>query len=354
MNKTDNVKTHNVKVAADPRSDPDHANAASVQRPAPRSGVLRRRKKRIMWWIIGMVLVAVIVFGAVTAVQFRRDTRLSYERLASYDVETLDTEFGAMSYVQEGSGEAVLISHGIFGGYDQGMDSLRQLFGDEFRKISPSRFGYPGSSLPDEPTPANQARAFSELLDALEIRQAYILTTSAGGAAGLRLALEYPDRVKGLILLSSAVPDRPRDVENIKELGMTGPPAALVNNFAMWFSMRYFGFAFNAMMGSQAEGNTLYQTMLPASPRKHGIRADADITNIDMTLHFDRYPVERITAPILVVHAKDDPMAKYPDVERFLTRVNATTAIFETGGHLISGHGDAVGMAIRAFIRENG
>ena len=53
-----------------------------------------------------------------------------------------------------------------------------------------------------------------------------------------------------------------------------------------------------------------------------------------------------------MVHAKDDPMAKYEGVKKFIARTNAKTAVFETGGHLITGHGDAVSVAIKKFIDE--
>lgn len=53
-----------------------------------------------------------------------------------------------------------------------------------------------------------------------------------------------------------------------------------------------------------------------------------------------------------MVHAKDDPMAKYESIEKFIARTNAKTAIFETGGHLITGHGDAVSIAIKDFIEK--
>jgi len=97
---------------------------------------------------------------------------------------------------------------------------------------------------------------------------------------------------------------------------------------------------------------SLYDTMLPVVPRKKGIKIDETITNIDMDINFDDYGIEKITSPILVVHAKDDPMAKYESVERFIVRTNAKTAVFETGGHLITGHGDAVSIAIKEFIEK--
>ncbi|MCL2011895.1 MAG: alpha/beta hydrolase [Cystobacterineae bacterium] len=300
-------------------------------------------------WIAIILLAITTLFCTVIAVQYRHDMKVAYEGLELYHPKTLNTEFGTMSYIGEGKGEVVLVSHGIFGGYDQGMSSLRQLLGDDCQKISISRFGYPGSELPKNPTPENQAKVFKELLDELGIQQAWILTTSAGGAAGFRFVLNYPERVKGLILLSSGVPVK---IRSAKEIGMTGPPKMMANDFPMWFFMKYFRFIFKSMFGSEVNED-LYKTMLPLTPRKQGIAADTELTNTDMLLHYDEYPVEKIKAPILLIHAKDDPMVKYENIEKLLARIHAETAIFETGGHLISGHGGEVSEAIRDFIKKN-
>jgi len=306
---------------------------------------MKRHKKM---WIGIILLVVTTAFCIVTAIQYRHDIKAAYKRLDTYDVNTIKTEFGTMSYIDEGVGDTVLISHGIFGGYDQGIIILRQLVGDDYRKISISRFGYPGSELPKNPTPENQAKVFNELLDKLGIEKAYILAVSAGSAAGFRFVLEYSDRVKGLILLSSGVPVK---IKSVEELGMTGPPKIMANDFPMWFVMKYFGFALRSMLGSEVS-NDLYEAMLPADPRMQGIAADTDITSTDMPLHYDEYPVEKIKIPILVIHAKDDPLTKYENIEKFLTRVDAEIAIFETGGHLITGHGDSVNKAIKNFMKK--
>lgn len=295
------------------------------------------------------ILLIFIALGIIIAIQYAIDIHAAYERLNHYTVKIINTEYGKLSYMDEGSGEAILISHGIFGGYDQGLVSLEGLVGNGYRKIAPSRFGYPGSDLPSEPTPKNQAKAFLNLLDNLGIKKAYVLTTSAGGAAGISFAIEYPERVKGLILLSSGVPAEKKTREEIK--GMQGPPAPIVNNFPMWLSTKYFGFIFKSMFNSDIN-NAVYNTMLPVKPRKEGIMADEAVTNLDMDINFDEYKVEKITASILVVHAKDDPMAKYESAQKFIARTSAKTAIFKTGGHLITGHGDAVSIAIKKFIEE--
>lgn len=119
----------------------------------------------------------------------------------------------------------------------------------------------------------------------------------------------------------------------------------------MWFSVRYFGFAFRSMMGSDISPD-FYETMLPASPRSAGVVNDGKVTNPDMLVYYDDYPVEKITAPILVVSAEDDPMVKFSDMQTFIARVHPQTAIFKTGGHLITGHGDAVRKDIRAFLQQ--
>lgn len=299
-----------------------------------------------MWvYVLGLL----VVLAAIITTQYRIDINAAYKRLKKYDVKVVSSSLGKISYMDEGTGEAILISHGIFGGYDQAYVSLKTLVSADFRKIAPSRFGYPGSDVPPNPTPRNQAKAFLDLLNQLGIEKAYVISTSAGGAAGIMFASSYPERVKGLILLSSGVPTYKKSREEIT--GMMGPPAVFVNDFPIWFVTKYFGFVFRAMFASEID-KSLYETMLPVVPRKKGIKIDETITNLDMDLNYDDYEVERITAPVLVVHAKDDPMAKYDSVERFIARIHAKTAVFETGGHLITGHGDAVSVAIKKFIDE--
>ncbi|KRL37946.1 alpha/beta fold hydrolase [Liquorilactobacillus uvarum] len=302
--------------------------------------------------MIYILIILIVILGIIIVHQYHKDIKTAYKRLESYNIKTMATKFGIMSYVDEGKGEVILISHGIFGGYDQGSTSLNQVVGEQYRKVSISRFGYPGSKLPNNPTPKNQAKVFIEILDELGIKQAYILATSAGGAAGFQFALTYPDRSKGLILLSSSVPDKKRNTDEVKALGTVGPPKLLINDFFMWFFTKYFGFIFNSMMGADVNKNDLFKTMLPVKPRKQGILADTKITNMDMLSHYEKYTIERLEIPILVIHAKDDPMAKYENVENLLIRVKAEAAIFETGGHTIDGHADQVKRAIRRFVEK--
>ncbi|MEZ0481018.1 alpha/beta fold hydrolase [Planococcus sp. SSTMD024] len=277
------------------------------------------------------------------------DRRQAYKRLEEYRASAFTSEFGKMAYVDEGQGEVVLISHGIFGGYDQGMVSLQGVVGEGCRKIALSRFGYPGSELPPEPTPQNQAAVFAELLDRLNVEKTFVLATSAGGAAAISFALLYPERIKGLILISSGVPSGKITPEQAKP---AGPPRALLSDFTIWLSTKFMRPVFGVMFGSKAD-KAFFQTMLPIKVRRGGIEADAKLTNLDMDVHYEKYPVEEIKAPILVIHAKDDPVAKFGSIEKFISRTHPETAIFENGGHLLSGHQPEGSTAIKQFISRH-
>lgn len=298
-------------------------------------------------WLFLLLILTII---AVILIQYVLSIKKSYKRLDNYTVKTFYSDCGMMSYLDEGAGEPVLISHGIFGGYDQGYETLKSFLDNRYRKISISRFGYPGSDLPAEPTPDNQAKVYLDLLNELKIERTYLITTSAGAAAGIKFAINYPDRIKGLILLSSGVPSSKKAREEIT--GPLGPPNFTLNDFLMWFFIKYFGFVFKSMFKSEID-DSLYNTMLPVNPRKQGIKADETITNLDMDINYDKYPVEKIKAPIIVIHAKDDPMVKFEGIEKFIARTDPQTAIFETGGHLITGNGDAVSKSINSFIKSN-
>lgn len=285
---------------------------------------------------------------AINCVSYKSIINESYQRLENYNIKTINTEYGIMSFIDEGSGEAIIISHGIFGGYDQGYDNLYDIFGNDYRKIAISRFGYPGSNLPSEPTPSNQAKVFLELLNELQIEKVFLLAVSAGSVPGIRFALDYPERLKGLILLSSGGPSAPK---TRREIGRTGPPNFILNDRIMLFSIRNFRGIFYSMFGSKNVNDDVFNNLLPVKPRRNGIINDGNITNVDMLINYYDYPIENLNIPILIVHAKDDPMTKFEDIELILERINAETMIFPDGGHLIVGHD--ISNGIMEFINRN-
>ena len=269
-------------------------------------------------------------------------TRNKRKQLSDYKAKCMQLSYGTMSYVDEGRGEVILSVHGIFGGYDQAFDTCKD-FISEYRILAPSRFGYLDSDILGSGTPAEQAAAYVELLDKLGIDKVYLLATSAGGSIAIRFALDYPERTKGLILYCSAMPLATKPV---KYAEYAGPPAFLCNDYAMFLLSPLF----EPVMGM--DSSTIYG-MLPIGERKAGVVLDASITNPDMARNFDSYIIEDLKIPTLILHAKDDKLASYADVEKARNRFpNCTLVSFETGGHLMVGHGDEVKKAVTEFVKE--
>ena len=142
-----------------------------------------------MWsYIAGGVFLALAMYFIVQGIRCGAAVRESKNRLAAYNAQTAALSYGEITYVDSGEGEVILSVHGIFGGYDQAYDTCKD-FCSDYRIIAPSRFGYLGSDISGDGTPAEQAAAYVELLNKLGIDKAYLLATSAGGSVAIRFAL---------------------------------------------------------------------------------------------------------------------------------------------------------------------
>src|SRR5262245_28731262 len=142
--------------------------------------------------------------------RYRRDMNAARARLATVDRHVISTPWGAVEYAERGSGDPVLVVHGIFHNCVGALLSVRDFSGHRF--IAPSRFGYLGSSMPPDATPAHQADALAGLLDALDIGQVDVICESAGTTSALQLALRHPERVKHLAVLVGNLPGSPTAV----------------------------------------------------------------------------------------------------------------------------------------------
>ena len=118
----------------------------------------KRRKLRVFLIILSVILIAL-------AADFLIVRHIALKRFEKYEAmaQSVDTSYGKISYIDKGEGEPFLIFHGITGGYDQGFDVMGERT-DSYRIIAPSRFGYPGSDLPDNATVDMQVEAFVEFL----------------------------------------------------------------------------------------------------------------------------------------------------------------------------------------------
>ena len=119
----------------------------------------------------------------------------------------MQTPYGAIEYADEGSGPVILITHGILGGWDQGMlvTHLADPSQRPFRIISVSRWGYLRTPIPHDPalrTAEAQADAYEALLDTLGIDKVAMVGISGGGPSAIQFALRHPERCWALVSIA--------------------------------------------------------------------------------------------------------------------------------------------------------
>jgi 2-hydroxy-6-oxonona-2,4-dienedioate hydrolase len=303
------------------------------------------------------ILAALALFGlgaiVATSVACQRDIARIRTGLALAS-SLVDTRHGPMEVATTGDGTPVLLLHGAGGGYDQAL-LLAQMFGPPgHRWIAVSRFGYLRSALPADASTKAQAEALRDILDAQGIDRTGILAMSGGVPPALQLAALAPDRITGLALLSSA-PFTPLTAE-AQDLPMPGwaYQALFSSDFPIWAILHtapgLLDPAFDVTPALRAiitpkdatAVAALVQTFLPVTDRLSGLANEGAAIDPAAT-----YPLDQITTPTLIVHARDDGINPFPIAE-FLARSlpKARFLPLETGGHLLLGHKAEITTAI--------
>lgn len=315
-------------------------------------GRLVNTLRKIVKTMLVVLLVAAVAALAIAYVTFRRDMGAARAKLAHIPSQVYSSKYGDIEYVLVGHGPTVLISHGVTGGVDQGMALAGKfaMFDAGYRFLYVSRFGYLRSSMPSRPSARLQAAAFEELLDHLGIGKVFVFGNSAGGPSAMWFAVDYPQRTKGLILQSSAVP-------GVKVAST--PPLVFESNFVYWLAVKAMpGMLLNMFEPkslSLARGErdfvvrNVFQAGLPISERSEGILFDNRVSTPSVV----EIPFEMIKAPTLILHAVDDPAPPIEGAREVARRIPNSRLVELDGGHLMLRRADTVRRAIGDFTAGN-
>ena len=323
--------------------------------------------KNSLW--LGIILSAVATTLALAVyLAYVNDMIAARERISTAQV--INTAIGPIQYADVGHGIPVLMIHGAGGGFDQGLFTAKGALGDDdmadnYRVIAPSRFGYLGTPMPPDgdASPAAAADAHAALLDALGIHdKVVVIGTSAGALSSMQFAIKYPDRVSALVL---EVPDSWKppitDGSESAEQLMANDfimNTVLKSDFIMWTFTKIAKDQMVSFLGAtpelqktmtadeQEQVDELMTMIFPVSERQAGIINEA-INHQKL----ERYPLESIRAPTLVIDAKD--VSTFPGSKYTAENMpNARLVAFETGGHMLIGHGEDTRAAIKDFLKQ--
>lgn len=290
-------------------------------------------------YILLLTAAALIVAVIFVSVAYRADMKHEYERVRASGT-VIPSPYGDIEYTARGSGPAVLVIHGSGGGYDQGELIAHVVLGENFRWITPSRFGYLRSTFRENASWDDQAHAYEYLLNHLDIDRVAVVAMSHGGPSALLFAALHPGRVSSLTLVSCGVassssPDQAQADRKGKIL-----TSVFKFDFPYWAISKLAKRQFMALMGASdavIAGLTTAQRlsveriidyMNPVSLRSAGVAFDNE----------GMLPGERIAAieaPTLIFHAVDDTLQLYHNAEFAVSTIpDAKLVSFEHGGHV--------------------
>jgi len=117
----------------------------------------------------------------------------------------LQVEGTKIRYIDAGRGPPVVFLHGLGASMYAWRKNLAAVAGAGFRAIA---FDNRGFGLSDKPPAPYDNAAYAHLviglLDSLGVSDAVLVGHSMGGAIAAEVAIEYPQRVRGLVLVGSA------------------------------------------------------------------------------------------------------------------------------------------------------
>jgi pimeloyl-ACP methyl ester carboxylesterase len=308
------------------------------------------------------ILVALVLAGLAIYFVFDADMRTARAALAGRST-IVESSAGPIEYAESGSGFPLLTIHGAGGGFDQGLENAASMLGAGFRVISPSRFGYLRTPIPEDASAVSQADAHAALLDGLGVSKAIVFGVSAGTRSALDLALRHPDRVAALVLVVPATyaPNLvPLETQRQADFPLV---LWLVNagaDFAWWVLERLSPDTLVSFIGvppavlhaaTPADRETvmaMIRSIEPLSERFAGI-------NIDSQPDLSERPMADLQVPTLIITARDDLFNTHPPAEYAAAHIpGARLVVYDQGGHLLVGHGDEVRTEIAGFLAANG
>lgn len=158
-------------------------------------------------------------------------------------------------YIERGEGRPILMVHGLGGTLHHLRRPLMESFGDGYRLIALDRAGSGYSTRASAMTGSlkEQAEEIAAFIDALGLEKPLLVGHSLGGAIALATALDHPEKVSGLALISPLTRFEPNLPPEFRALVIKSPLKRwlVANTIAVPMSVKNAPLVLDAVFGPQ-------------------------------------------------------------------------------------------------------
>jgi len=291
--------------------------------------------------------IAAVSAAIVTGQRYRRWKQQQRQRLLS-ESRLLETARGIVEYQMEGSGPVALVLHGSPGGYDQGIAVAHFLDLKDFTLLALSRPGYRRTPLSSGETPEAQADLYSAALDALNVSQVVVVALSGGGPSALQFVLRYPQRCRGLLMLSALS----RDYSEEGAYRALPPGQRQLKRLLDWLIVfdpfLYLLSALSRRRPEDARSIAFIESLVMNPSHSAGYRND-----MQQFEALPVYPFQEIALPTLVVHGTADVDVPFSQAKELANAIpHAQLVAIEGADHLSTLANEQAVEAIHSFLQK--
>lgn len=281
------------------------------------------------------------------------DDRNGLPPLEERSVEIKDVR---LRYYVGGDGPPLILVHGLAGAASNWGEVAERLAG-RFRLLVPDLPGHAGSTaFPAVATLDPFADRLASLAALEGMDTAALAGHSMGGLIGLRLAVNFPERVSALVLTASAgIRSSTREAERYLNLAALVRPtrrysrhrsAIARSRLLRLLVFGYFGASDPAALSDRAVDGFL-----------SGLGVHTDTVSARRVLVRDdpRLDLERVSCPVFLLWGAQDNQVTVDDAFEYARRLRAPLRLVADCGHLLIGERpDVCAEAIEDFLLSDG
>jgi len=303
-------------------------------------------------FVAALLMLALLTRAGVIAVQ----------RIYPAQGEMIEVAGATLNVVDIGprDGQPVVLIHGASSNLEVMRQPLGEMLAGKHRVILIDRPGHGWSprAREDDSTPAIQGQMIEEALEKLGVGRAILVVHSWAGALGARMALDYPARVAGLMMLAPVAYPWPGGVGWYNELvtwPVIGPLLANTVTLPLGYFFAEPGVR-NVFLPQTMPDNFVHETATPLLLRPREFLANArDLVTLKEAVKEQAPRYAEIKAPTVVISGDVDKTVSTNIHSRpFAAAVrDAKLIVLQGVGHMVQNAApDLVIAEIEAMIGE--